>query len=359
MMTSGLPADSGPTVTANSYVAYRQGWLDLVREDALEPELPIVDPHHHLYERPKPLYLLEQLLADTGSGHNVLATVYIDSRSMYRATGPEELRCVGETEFANGAAAMCASGRYGPTRACAGIVGAARLDEGAGVRAALEAHLAAGNGRFRGVRHSTTWDPDPALQSPLPGRPRGIMGDARFRAGFAQLAPLGLSFDAYVFHHQLGELTDLAQAFPQTSIVLDHCGTPLGVGAYAGRRGEVFAEWTAAIAELARCENVSVKLGGLGLRICGFGWHERALPPTSEELADAWRPYIETCIEAFGARRSMFESNFPPDRGSCSYAALWNAFKRVAAGCSAAEKAELFAGTARRFYRLAPPGAPT
>jgi predicted TIM-barrel fold metal-dependent hydrolase len=340
------------TVTANSYVAYRDDWLALRAEQALDPALPIIDPHHHLYERPRPYYLLDKLLEDLRSGHNVLATVFVDSRSMYRAGGPEELRVVGETEFANGIAAIGASGIYGKERVCAGIVSAARLDHGARVRELLEAHILAGNGRFRGVRHGSAWDADPSLQSPLPGRPRGILLDARFREGFAQLAPLGLSFDAYLFHHQLNELTDLAGAFPDTAIVLDHCGTPLGVGRYAGQREAVFAAWKGSIAKLAHCENVCVKLGGLGMAILGFGFDEAALPPSSEALAAAWRPYIETCIEAFEARRCMFESNFPPDRGSCSYAVLWNAFKRIAAPCSAAEKADLFSETARRFYRL-------
>jgi len=346
------------TVTASSYIAYRQDWLELRREEALEPSLPIVDPHHHLYERPRPLYLLDQLLTDTASGHRVIATVFVDSRSMYRDYGPEETRCVGETEFANGVAAMCASGVYGPTRACAGIVSAAQLDLGARVREVLEAHVRAGNGRFRGIRHITAWDADAAVQPPHPDRRAGMLAERTFREGFAQLAPLGLSFDAYLFHPQIPELAAIARQFPDTAIVLNHLGMPLGVGPYAGRRSAVFEAWKKAMADLAGCANVSVKLGGLGMRIAGFGFHETPLPPSSEALAAAWRPCMETAIELFGTRRCMFESNFPPDRGSCSYGVLWNAFKRIAAGCSAEEKSDLFSATARRIYRLELPAAP-
>jgi len=176
--------------------------------------------------------------------------------------------------------------------------------------------------------------------------------DERVRAGFARLAPLGLSFDAWMYHTQLSELVDLARAFPDTPIVLDHVGGAIGLGPYAGKRDEVFAEWSARIRELAACPNVHIKLGGLGMRMFGFTVHTGELPPSSEELAAEWRPYIETCITAFGPKRAMFESNFPVDKGSCGYAALWNAFKRIATDCSATEKAALFAGTATKFYRL-------
>lgn len=178
------------------------------------------------------------------------------------------------------------------------------------------------------------------------------MLDPTFRQGFAQLAPLGLSYEAYQFHTQLDELASLAEAFPDTSIILNHVGTPLGVGPFAGRRDDVFSQWKASVIRIARCPNVVVKLGGLGMSICGFGFHERPQPPSSDDLVAAWRPWIETCIELFGPQRSMFESNFPPDRGSCSYGVLWNAFKKIAAGCSAEDKAMLFAGTARRVYRV-------
>jgi L-fuconolactonase len=335
------------------HLPVRQEWLDRRREEVIEPDLPIVDPHHHLVDRPETgRYLLPELLADLGSGHNITATVYLEWLSMYRATGPAELRSVGEVEFANGVAAMAASGTYGKMQVCAGIVGYADLTLGAPVEKVLEAMIAAGGGRFHGIRFITATHPDQSDWGSPVRRPESLLMDTRVREGFARLAPLGLSFDAWMYHTQLRELADLARAFPETQIVLDHVGGPIGLGRYAGKRDEVFAEWSGRIRELAGCPNMHVKLGGLGMRMFGFDLHTHELPPSSEELADAWRPYIETCIAAFGPERAMFESNFPVDKGSCGYAALWNAFKRIAAGCSSAEKQALFAGTATRFYRL-------
>ena len=339
-------------------------------EEILEPDLPIIDPHHHLWDRrhllaalaPKhgfehvirlaPRYLLDELLGDMTSGHNVRGTVFVECSSMYRTDGPAHLRPVGETEFVNGIAAMSASGVYGDMRACAGIVGHADLLLGEAVTEVLEAHVQAGGGRFRGVRHGAAWDANPEVLGPLNRRFQGMMSDERFRRGFAQLAPLDLSFDAWLLEPQLPELIDLARAFPQTRIILDHVGTPLGIGAYAGRREERFEVWRENIRTLATCTNVVVKLGGLGMVFCGFPSVLSDPPAPSSQLADEWRPYMETCIEAFGADRCMFESNFPVDLVSCSYASLWNAFKIIAAGASADEKAALFSGTARRVYRL-------
>ena len=345
---------SASTATAiTSHLPVRQDWLDQRREEIIEPDLPIVDPHHHLVDRPETgRYLLPQLLADIGTGHNITATVYLEWLSMYRADGPAELRPVGEIEFANGVAAMSASGTYGKPRVCAGIVGYADLALGAPVEKVLEAMIAAGGGRFRGIRFITATHPDQAAWGSLVNRPAGLLLDQKVREGFARLAPLGLSFDAWMYHTQLGELVELARAFPETQIVLDHVGGAIGLGRYAGKRDEVFAEWSRRIRELAACPNLHIKLGGLGMRMFGFTHHTGELPPSSEELAAAWRPYIETCIAAFGPERAMFESNFPVDKGSCGYAALWNAFKRITAGCSAAEKAALFAATATKFYRL-------
>jgi len=344
---------SAAQTAISSHLPVRQDWLDQRREEIIEPDLAIVDPHHHLVDRPETgRYLLPELLADVGSGHNVTATVYLEWLSMYHATGPDELRPVGEIEFANGIAAMAASGTYGKPRVCAGIVGYADLMLGASVEKVLEAMIAAGGGRFRGIRFITATHPDQAAWGSLINRPSGLLMDGRVRDGFARLAPLGLSFDAWMYHTQLRELVDLARAFPETQIVLDHVGGPIGLGRYAGKRAETFAEWSARIRELAGCPNVHIKLGGLGMRMFGFNVHTSELPPSSEELAAAWRPYIETCITAFGPERAMFESNFPVDKGSCGYAVLWNAFKRIAAGCSAAEKAALFGATAAKFYRL-------
>jgi L-fuconolactonase len=347
-MQTASPAAASP------HLAVRPDWLDRRREEIIEPDLPIVDPHHHLVDRSETgRYLLPELLADIAADHNITATVYLEWLSMYRAQGTAELRPVGEIEFANGVAAMAASGTYGNTRVCAGIVGYADLTLGAPVETVLEAMIAAGGGRFRGIRFITASHPDQAAWGSAIIRPAGLLMAPKVREGFARLAPLGLSFDAWMYHTQLGELVDLARAFPATPIVLDHVGGAIGLGPYAGRRDEVFAEWSRRIRELALCPNVHIKLGGLGMRMFGFSHHMGELPPSSEELAAAWRPYIETCIAAFGSERAMFESNFPVDKGSCSYAALWNAFKRIAAGYSAAEKTALFAGTAGNFYKLA------
>jgi predicted TIM-barrel fold metal-dependent hydrolase len=331
----------------------RQAWLDRHTEPILEPALAIIDPHHHLFNRPGWRYLLDELLADTASGHNIVATVYVQARSMYRAAGPAEMRPVGETEFANGVAAMCASGYCGRTRVAAGIVGQADLTLGGRVEPVLAALARAGGERFRGIRHITAWDADTALNNPAYPAPRGLLADRTFREGFAALGRLGLSFDAWLYHPQIDELASLAGAFPETKIVLNHCGGPIGTRSYAGRRDEVFSRWKASIARLAAHPNVYVKIGGLGQNINGFGLNERAEPPSSELLAATFRPYVETCVEAFGASRAMFESNFPVDKASYSYAVFWNACKLLARGASAGEKADLFAGTAGRFYRIA------
>ena len=347
-----MPSATSATATS-VHLAVRPEWLERRHEEIIEPGLPIVDPHHHLIDRPENgRYLLPDLLADTGGGHNITATVYLEWLSMYRAQGPAEMRPVGEIEFANGVAAMTASGGYGKTRVCAGIVGFADLALGAAVERVLEAQIAAGGGHFRGIRFISVTHPDQAAWGSPALRPAGLLMDGRVREGFARLAPLGLSLDAWMYHTQLGEMVDLARAFPETQIVLDHVGGPIGLGPYAGKRDEVFAAWSGMIRELAVCPNVHIKLGGLGMRMFGFTHHMGEMPPSSEELAAAWRPYIGTCIAAFGPERAMFESNFPVDKGSCGYAALWNAFKRIASGYSAAEKAALFGDTARKFYRL-------
>ena len=343
------------------------------REAILEPDLPIVDPHHHLWDRPAtlvaalpqtghgfediiravPRYLLDELLADLQSGHNVRATVYLECGAMYRADGPEALRCVGETEFVTGVAAMTASGLYGDVRACAAIVGHADLRLGAAVEEVLRAHLAAAGGRFRGVRQSASWDEDPKVLGPLAGRvPAGLYRDATFRDGFALLQRFGLSFDTWLLEPQLPDLVDLARAFPETTIVLDHVGTPLGIAAYAGKREARFGSWRESIRTLATCPNVVVKLGGLAMPFAGFASFNASPRASSEDLAQEWKPYVDACIEAFGPARCMFESNFPVDSLTCSYATLWNVFKSLVASHSRDEKTALFSGTAARVYRL-------
>ncbi len=329
----------------------RPAWLAKLTEEVLDPAQPIIDPHHHLWKARPDRYLLADLMADLCSGHNVLATVFIQCQSEYRPDGPEALQPVGETEFVAAAATECESGAYGTPRACAGIVGHADCLLGDRIDAVLEAHIQAGGGRFKGIRHSGTYDPGIAPTAP-PGAPAGLYREAAFRAGFARLHDLGMTFEAWLYHPQLGDLVDLLRAFPAHKVVLNHFGGPLGVGPYEGRQAEVFAQWRAYMIELAACPNLHLKLGGLAMNVNGFGYHHAVLPPSSGEMAGAWRPYFETAVDLFGADRCMFESNFPVDKGMCSYPVLWNAFKRLAAGCSADEKAALFHRTAQSFYSL-------
>jgi predicted TIM-barrel fold metal-dependent hydrolase len=334
-------------------MATNDTWLALIREDAIEPDLPICDPHHHLWDHREGQierrYLLDDIQRDLQSGHNIVATVFIEHLAMYRADGPEEMKYVGEVEFANGIAAMAASGLYGKTKVAAGIIGYADLSVGSSVKRVLEAEMAAAPDRFRGIRCTGAWDPDPRIaRAPRPG----LYLDAAFRKGFAELEALGLLFELPCRYHQLPECEDLARTFPNITIVLNHLGGITGIGVYAGRREEIFAAWRESLADLARCPNVVVKLGGLAMDYCGFGWHERAMPPTSRELYDATRRYYETAIEFFGPDRCMFESNFPVDKISCSYGILWNSFKRITQGYSPSEKAKLYHDTAMRVYGL-------
>ena len=341
----------GGAVPAFHHPGPNRAWLALHHEEILEPGLPIIDPHHHLWDRGGDRYFLDELLADTESGHNIVATVFAQCHWAYRTDGPEELRPVGETEFVVEIAAE-AERRHTRTRVCAGIVGQADMRLGDRVDAVLEAHVAAAGGRFRGIRHLTARD-EGFTAGIAPPPPARMMGEPTFRAGVARLERFGLSFDAWLYHTQIPELTELARTFPGIPMVLDHVGGPLGIGPYQGRRDEVFTAWRASIRQLAGCANVSVKLGGLAMLVAGFGFHERPVPPSSEELAQAWRPYFDACIEDFGAGRCMFESNFPVDAAMCSYPVLWNAFKRVAHGASVTEKAELFHDTAAAVYRIA------
>jgi predicted TIM-barrel fold metal-dependent hydrolase len=346
-------------------------------EPILDPDLPIIDAHHHLWYHPEatagegpapgdnevgpllqnyrrhPRYLFDELLADATSGHAVRATVYVEVHSMYRRKGPPALRSVGEVEFANGVAAMSASGAFGDVELCAGIVGGADLRLGDVVSDVLEAHIVAGGGRYRGVRAgNTAYDAKlPRLMELMHSAPE-ILSDASFRDGFARLAPLGLSCDLFLFESQLPEIVGLAQRFPETQIILNHVGMPVGLGCYAGGHAERFPVWRESLRQAARCPNIALKVGGLGNAMCGFPSLGSPDAVGSAELAEQWRPYVETSIEAFGVDRCMFESNFPVDGVTARYPVVWNAFKRIVRSASAAEKAALFFGTAAKIYRL-------
>lgn len=340
-------------------------------EAIIEPDLPIVDPHHHLWDLralvpvfPKPhhafiqaiagadYYTFDQLQADTRSGHNVVGTVFVECGAFYDPARGEAMKPVGEVEFVNGVAAQGASGLYGDYRPCAGIVGHADLTLGDAVKPVVEALIAAANGRFKGIRHAGAWDADPEVLGPPFNAPQGLYGSEAFRIGFAAYAEYELSFDAWLLEPQLGDLLDLARAFPEQQIVLDHCGTPLNIAGYRGKLPENFARWLESIRTIAECPNVAVKLGGLAMAFCGMPEEGPDRGCGSEELAKLWDPYITSCIEAFGPDRAMFESNYPVDRWGASYPVLWNAFKRLASGASDAEKRALFGGTAARIYDI-------
>jgi L-fuconolactonase len=331
------------------------GWLAQVSEAAIEPDLPICDAHHHLWTAREGAgrYLLEELVTDIdASGHNVVSTVYIEVRSMHRDFGPRHLRPIGELEFANGIAAMSASGMYGKARVAAGIVGNADMRRGEAAGEVLDLMVAMAPHRFRGIRHVSAWDADATVRGHRK-TPPGLLLDAGFRAGVRELGKRDLTFDAWCFHPQLGDMAEFIRAVPETTIILNHVGGPLGVGAYEGKRGEIFPEWKRGMAEIAELPNVVVKLGGFFLGVSGYGWEKRPTPPTSNELAQAARPYADFVIETFGVDRCFFESNFPVERTSASYGVLWNAFKKIARGASPAEKAKLFHENAARVYRLA------
>jgi L-fuconolactonase len=328
-------------------------WLAMQeQEPILEPELPIIDTHHHLWQRNGWTYLLPELLADLNTGHNIVGTVFEECRSMYRAGGPAELRPVGEVEFVSGIAAMSASGGYGPIKVAQGIVGYADLALGDRVEPVLEALIRAGGGRVKGVRYSVGYDADKTIGDSRPDSAPHMYARADIRAGVAKLAAHGLVLDAWCYHPQLRDVIDLARAVPRATICMCHVGGVLGYGAYAGRKDAIHATWRASMAELAKCPNVSVKIGGMLNRGAALDFRPLAAPPNSEAWAAAWRPYVEPCIELFGAERCNFESNFPVDKMGTGYATLWNAFKRITAGCSTAEKTALYSGTARRLYKL-------
>ena len=345
-------ASTTPAQIKNAYLAVRPDWLEKHQEDILEPDLPIVDPHHHLWDRLGWRYMFDDLLSDTSTGHNIIATVFVQCKAFHKSDGPIEMRPIGESQFAAGVAAMCESDTYGTLRACAGIVSHADMMLGSDVERVLQNHIDVSGGRFCGIRHITAWDDDPELMNPNYTPPQHQLLDAKFQEGIRTLGRMGLTFDAWLYHPQIDDLTAAAKACPDTKIVLDHCGGPLGIGAYAGRRSEIFPSWVASIKALAECPNVHVKLGGLGMRINGFGFEDSDVPPSSATLAAAWKPYIETCIEAFGTNRCMFESNFPVDKGSYSYPVFWNACKILAKYATPTEKEDLFSSTAQKFYGL-------
>ena len=320
----------------------------------LDPEREIVDPHHHLVEEGHEWgrYLLADLQADTASGHRVAQTVYAECGRRYRSAGPEHLRSVGETEWVAGVARQS---RTGPGAEIAGIIAHADLTLGARLAEALDAHEEAGEGRFCGIRHSIARGDHRRGYENAPGpAPIGLAADARFRAGLRMLGRRGIVYDSWHFHYQTEEFIALARSAPDTTLVLDHFGTPVGVGRYREQRQEVYANLNASIAAVAACPNVVAKLGGLAMPDNGFPWAEVDDRASACELAEAQRGHYLNAIDCFGTDRCMFESNFPVDRISISYRSLFNAFKLMTADFSETDKHALFSGTARRIYSLPP-----
>ncbi len=324
-------------------------WLAHVEEPVMDPARRIIDPHHHLWDQNNLTYTLEMLHKDTGAGHNIEQTVFIECNAGYLTDGPEHMRPVGETRFV-AENAKRSSEKNGQAKIAA-IVAHADLRH-PDLDAVLDAHEEAGAGLFRGIRDAAAWDPNPEALLIPPPAPKGLFADDRFRAGVERLGKRGLTYDSWHFHHQNMEFRDLAAAVPDTLMVLDHFGTPLGVGEYAGQREEIFARWKDDIAAIAECPNVVAKLGGLAMPDNGFGWFGRDVPPTSGEFVDAQARYYHHTIDCFGPDRCMFESNFPVDRLSISYSVLWNALKKIASRYGEVEQEAMFRGTAARVYRL-------
>lgn len=331
----------------------KQQWLDQVVEEIVDPEQAIIDPHHHLWRDKGVDYVVEDLRSDTGSGHNVQKTVFIECGADYRKDGPDHLKPLGETEFVVQQAKL--SEKYAKESGgavIAGIVGTADLRLGDAVEEVLTQHIEIGEGRFKGVRHALAHARHPEVLMIAGGSPEGLSIEQGFRAGIKVLGKMGLSYDSWHYHYQNKEFADLAKYAPDTTMVLDHFGTPLGVGPYKNQSKEIFEQWKKDIRLIADCKNVVAKLGGLAMPDNGFGWHESSKPPSSDEFCEAQREWYLHTIECFGPERCMMESNFPVDRMSLSYPVLYNGLKKIVAGFSADEKQQMFYGTAARVYKL-------
>lgn len=330
-------------------------WLDKTKEEIIEPDIPICDPHHHFWdkrtERGYPRYQLDELLTDITSGHNVRSTVFIEARSMYNANLPADESSIGEVEYVQGISAASASGIYGETRAAASIIGNANLNLGDGVKPILES-LSSASARFRGIRHSVTWDPHPEVENTALHKYEGQLVSDKFQAGAKVLSDMNMTFEAWLYFHQLPQLLEFAKSVPDLTIILNHIGGLVMNGPYENKREEVVKLWKDGIAKISECSNVVVKLGGVGMPRTGFDWHDRDSPIGSRELAASIAPYFNYCIEHFGTDRCMFESNFPVDKVSFSYHVLYNAFKRFSRGFSDSERAAMFHDNAVSIYKV-------
>jgi L-fuconolactonase len=335
---------------ATGGMVVRPDWLARHQEAIIDGALPVVDAHHHIWDPPGARYLLDELLSDVKSGHKVDATVFMECHSMYRTSGPEDMQVVGETEYMANLAERSEKDKSTSTRVCAAIVGTVDLELGDRVEPVLEAHLAAGRGRFRGIRARVASDPDRSINPH--GTPPGVLVADQTRRAIAAVGRQGLSLDVWVLQTQLGDALDVCKRFPDLPIIVNHVGGPLGMGPYRGRREELFKDWARNIQALGKMPNASMKLGGMAMRYLGLDFHLQPEPPSSDTLVAAWQPYFDTCVKAFGPDRCMFESNFPVDKAMCGYPVLWNAFKKLCRAYSASERSAMLADTAKRVYRI-------
>ncbi len=339
----------------NKRLMDRPGWFTPAEEAPIDANLPIIDAHHHLWHVNGHRYLAEEMLSEFRNGHNVQATVYLECHSGWHKDGPENLKPVGETLFAVQQAQAAAEAQKSHRSVCnlnAGIVSFANLGLGDAVGDVIDAHIEAGEGRFRGIRHATSWDPSPKVRNSHSDPPQNLMIQTAFRQGLRQVAARGLSFDSYQYSHQISELVELAQAVPEAVIVCNHLGGLIGIGPHADRQNEIISAWKSDIVKLAKCPNVYMKIGGLVMRIRGLNWHLRERPMSSQDYLEINGELIRQVIDLFGPTRCMFESNFPMDKVSISYTNLWNSFKLIANEYSEAEKNALCSGTAANVYRL-------
>ncbi|NIZ15732.1 amidohydrolase [Phaeobacter sp. HF9A] len=330
---------------ASPHHTVREEWLALMQEDILAPGQPIFDCHHHLWHRAEGRYGAEELMADLRAGHDVRASLFVQCRTGYRVDGPEALRPVGEVE-------TVLDWTRGQDRFPVGIIAMADLQLGDSVRPVLDALIEAGHGHVKGIRNTTAWHADPLVRSNPKPPPDGLLRSDAFRDGAQAVAARGLSLDVWAYQTQLDEVRALAATLPDLTIIVNHCGGPLGVGPHDRFAPENFQNWRNALAAIAALPNTRIKIGGFGLGVFGWPYTDAALPPHSATLAEDWRPWVETCFDLFTPRRAMFESNFPVDKGQFSYRALWNAFKRLAASLSRDDQDALFWRSATQSYGI-------
>ena len=319
-----------------------------------DADRPIIDSHHHLFVRPALRYLVDEYHTDVTAGHRIIASVYMEAGAFLRPDGPEGLRPLGEIEFANGVGAMAQAGYFGDTRVCAGIVGTADLRQSPVVVAdLLDRCLAAAPERFRGIRQIALDHPSPSAFRYMSKRPpQGILRDPNFLVGLSQLARRGLSFDLAIYHEQFLDAARLLDLFPDMTFILNHMGIVMGLDSSQDDRRILRQQWAAGLRDLATRQNVFCKIGGLGMPVWGFDQAPRTDEDVENWLVEQWQPYVHAALEAFGADRCMFESNFPIDRAACSYRTLWNVFKRLVSSAQEHERDAVCHGTAARVYKL-------